>query len=166
MSPCPSTRNPAHGPPSAPCRRCSTASTPHLGEATELRRRLHADPRLSGEEDDTTATLVEALGLPADLLPEGGALRVGGDGPAIGVRAGSTGFRSWRPPADWQSANGAMHAWATTCTWPPVAVARTLQDEGAPMPMVVVPSRARRPCPLGAKDVAGAFAFTRSRCGS
>jgi amidohydrolase len=134
----------------------------HLGEAAELRRRLHADPRLSGEEDDTTATLVEALGLPADLLPEGGALvRVGGDGPAIGVRAELDGLPVMETTGvDWQSANGAMHACGHDVHMAAVvAVARTLQDEGAPMPMVVVLQPREETLPSGAKDVAGAFAF-------
>ena len=60
-----------------------------LPEAAALRRRLHADPRLSGQEGHTRDQLVEALPF-LDWSPvaaTGAWARLGPDGPAVGLRA-------------------------------------------------------------------------------
>ncbi len=62
---------------------------PVLPEAAALRRRLHAQPRLSGQEGDTRDTMTAALGW-LDWTPvaaTGAWSRLGPDGPAVGLRA-------------------------------------------------------------------------------
>ena len=65
-----------------------------LPGAVALRRRLHADPRLSGAEEDTAAAVVAALDAgPARgrgrvrVAETGRAVRIGGDGPPVALRA-------------------------------------------------------------------------------
>jgi amidohydrolase len=138
----------------------------HLPEACALRRRLHQDPRLSGEEDDTTDVLVEELGLPATRLPEGGALvRLGDDGPAIGLRAELDALPVVETTGvDWASTNGAMHACGHDVHMAAaLAVVRTLADAGTPMPLVVVLQPREETLPSGAKDVTRADAFAEAK---
>ena len=138
----------------------------HLPDAVALRRTLHLEPRLSGEEDDTTATMVASLGLPATAMPEGGALvRVGGPGPSIGMRAELDALPVVEGTGvDWASTNGAMHACghdvhlAAT-----LAVTRALQDVGAPMPFTVVLQPREETLPSGAKDVMESREFSEEK---
>lgn len=134
-----------------------------LDAAVALRRRIHAEPRLSGAEDDTTALLTETLGLPCDALPRGGAIvRVGEtNGPAVGLRAEldalpveeSTGV-------PWASRNGAMHACGHDVHMAAaVAVCRTLQEAGAPVPLALVLQPREETLPSGAKDVVASAPF-------
>ena len=129
----------------------------HLPEAVTLRRELHQEPRLSGEEDDTTRMMVDALGLPATLLERGGALlRLGeGPGPAIGLRAELDALPVVEDTGvGWASTSGVMHACghdvhlAAT-----LAVTRALQDVGVPCPLVVALQPREETLPSGAKDV-------------
>lgn len=60
-----------------------------LPAAVELRHRLHADPRLSGDEHDTLALLLERMPSGARVSvasPTAAAVRIGGDGPSIALR--------------------------------------------------------------------------------
>jgi amidohydrolase len=129
----------------------------HLSAAADLRRRLHADPRLSGEEHDTTATLTAALGLPTSPLPTGGAvLRIGdADGPAIALRAELDALPVVETTGvEWSATNGAMHACGHDVHMAAAyAVARTLQDEDAPAPLVLVLQPREETLPSGAEDV-------------
>lgn len=152
-----------HGPTTSPdwtARRIGTLFgrlEQHLAEAVELRRRIHAEPRLSGQEQDTTELFVSALGVPATTLSTGGAvLRVGDhDGPAIGLRAELDAL-----PVDeqtdvaWRSENGAMHACGHDVHLAAAfAVARALQEEPGPLPLVLVLQPREETLPSGAKDV-------------
>ena len=136
----------------------------HIAGAAVLRREMHADPRLSGQEHDTTMALAAALEMSVEPLDTGGAvLRIGGrDGPAVGLRAELDAL-----PVDektnvaWRSANGAMHACGHDVHMAAaVAVARTLQDEGAPVPLVLVLQPREETLPSGAKDIALSPEFT------
>lgn len=138
----------------------------HLPDAADLRRRLHQEPRLSGDESDTTRTMVEALELPATLLDGGGALlRLGeGPGPAIGLRAELDALPVVEDTGvPWAATGTAMHACghdvhlAAT-----LAVTRALLDVGAPCPLVVVLQPREETLPSGAKDVVGSPAFAAS----
>lgn len=142
----------------------------HLPAAVELRHRLHAEPRLSGHEDDTTATLVEAVGLPHESLPEGGALvRVGdGDGPAVALRAELDALPVVeRTDVSWRSDNGTMHACGHDVHMAAaVAVARTLQQAGAPVPLLLVLQPREEVLPSGARDVTESEAFRAHQVGA
>ncbi|MFC5729909.1 MULTISPECIES: M20 metallopeptidase family protein [Nocardioides] len=135
----------------------------HTGAAVDLRRRLHAEPRLSGEERDTTATLMDAMGFTDGLFPKGGAvLRVGDpDGPSIGLRAELDALPVRETTdVEWRSHSGAMHAcghdvhMAAT-----VALVRALRDVGAPLPLVVVLQPREETVPSGAQDIALSSTF-------
>jgi amidohydrolase len=136
----------------------------HTDAAIRLRRQLHADPRLSGNEHDTTLTLTKAMGLPDELLPTGGAvLRVGDpEGPAVGIRAELDALPVVETTGvGWSAQNGAMHACGHDVHMAAAfAVVRALQDEGAPMPLVVVLQPREETLPSGAKDVALSSTFT------
>ena len=137
----------------------------HLDDAAAIRRRIHAEPRRSGHEQDTTALLVEALGLPADLLPEGGAiLRVGDpDGPAVGLRAELDALPvDERTDVPWRATNGSMHACGHDVHMAAAyAVARTLDDMAGPLPLVLVLQPREETVPSGAKDVTLSEEFAR-----
>ncbi|HET9500480.1 MAG TPA: M20 family metallopeptidase [Marmoricola sp.] len=130
----------------------------HTEAAVALRRQLHADPRLSGHEEDTTTVLAAALGMPVDRLDTGGAvLRIGDpDGPAVGLRAELDALPVTETTnVAWRAGNGAMHACGHDVHMAAaVAVARTLRDEGAPVPLVLVLQPREETLPSGAKDVA------------
>ena len=135
----------------------------HLDSAVELRRSLHAEPRLSGDEDATTEMLVEALGLPADRLPRGGAMvRVGDSkGPAIGIRVELDALPVVEATdVPWRATNGAMHACGHDVHMAAaLAVCRALEEAGAPVPLVLVLQPREETLPSGAKDVAESAAF-------
>ena len=129
----------------------------HLEEALDLRRRLHSDPRLSGEEDDTTAAMLEALSVDVDPLPFGGAVVRIGDptGPSIGLRAEMDALPvTEQTDVEWRSAGGVMHACGhdvhLAAAW---AVARTLQEEPGPLPLVVVLQPREETYPSGGQDM-------------
>jgi amidohydrolase len=136
----------------------------HTEAAIVLRRQLHADPRLSGKEHDTTRVLTTALGLSTEPLANGGAvLRIGQpDGPAVGVRAELDALPvDETTDVDWRAQNGAMHACGHDVHMAAAfAVARTLQDEGAPVPLVLVLQPREETLPSGAKDLALSADFT------
>lgn len=131
----------------------------HLDEALDLRRRLHQDPRLSGEEDDTTAALLQALGVEAAPMASGGAvIRIGAaDGPAVGLRAEMDALPVVeQTEVSWRSESGVMHACGhdvhMAAAW---AVARTLQEEQGPLPLVLVLQPREETYPSGGEDIAG-----------
>lgn len=136
----------------------------HAEEAVGLRRRLHQDPRLGGDEHDTTRTLAAALGFASEALPTGGAvLRIGDlDGPAVGLRAELDGLPIVETTGvDWCADNGAMHACGHDVHMAAAfAVARTLQDDGAPLPLVLVLQPREETLPSGAEEMAVSTAFT------
>lgn len=136
----------------------------HTEAAIELRRELHADPRLSGEEQDTTKALTDALGIAGESLPTGGAvLRIGqAHGPAIGLRAELDALPVVETTdVSWGSTNGAMHACGHDVHMAAAfAVARTLKEHGAPVPLVLVLQPREETLPSGARDVALSETFT------
>jgi amidohydrolase len=138
----------------------------HLPDAVALRQRLHQEPRLSGDEDDTTRMMADALGLPATFLERGGALlRLGdGPGPAIGLRAELDALPVVEDTGvPWASTSGLMHACghdvhlAAT-----LAVTRALLEVGAPCPLVVTLQPREETLPSGARDVVESDEFAVS----
>lgn len=129
----------------------------YVDDAVALRRQIHVEPRGSGEEQDTTDLILEALGMPAVLLPEGGAIvRVGDDdGPAVGLRAELDALPvTEQTDVPWRSTNGSMHACGHDVHLAAAsAVVRALADAGAPLPLVLVLQPREETYPSGAKDV-------------
>jgi amidohydrolase len=132
--------------------------TAHVADAQALRRRLHAEPRVSGDEDDTTRTMLEALGSDATPVETGGAVvRVGApDGPAIGLRAEMDALPVMEETGvEWASANGAMHACGHDVHLAAAyAVARTLAEQDGPLPLVLVLQPREETYPSGGEDMA------------
>jgi amidohydrolase len=128
----------------------------HLDEALELRRRLHADPRLSGQEEATTATMLEALDVDTHPLATGGAVvRIGGAGPAVGLRAEMDALPVVeQTDVPWRSETGVMHACGhdvhLAAAW---AVTRTLQEGAGPLPLVLVLQPREETYPSGGRDI-------------
>ena len=142
----------------------------HADAAVRLRHDLHAEPRVGGKEEDTTRTLLEALGCPDEQFPSGGALvRIGdGAGPAVGLRAELDALpMQERSGAEWSSRNGAMHACGHDVHMAAAyAVARTLQDSGTPAPLVLTLQPREEVLPSGAEDIALSPEFTEQGIGA
>ena len=131
-----------------------------LAAARSLRRRLHAAPRVSGDEADTTAMVVDALGA-------GAGVEVAGTGRLvlIGKAAPAAGCIALRAELDalpvteatgvsWSAAGAAMHACghdvhlAAT-----VAACRTIARVGLPVPVAALLQPREETAPSGARDV-------------
>lgn len=136
----------------------------HVPAAAALRRRLHADPRLSGNEDDTAEAVAAYLGVPHDPLPTGGAVvRIGdGSGPAIGLRGELDALPvEEQTSVDWRATNGAMHACGHDVhIAAAAAVARTLQETAGPLPLALVLQPREETLPSGARDIAQSGVFS------
>src|SRR3954465_15724308 len=81
--------------------------------AIALRHRLHADPRVSGDEADTTVEVVRALdaGPGHEVAGTGRAARVGDGGPTVALRAELDALPiAERTGVPWASTREAMHA--------------------------------------------------------
>jgi amidohydrolase len=130
----------------------------HLAEARELRRRLHADPRVSGDEEDTTRTMLDALASEAAMVETGGAVVRFGDpeGPAVGLRAEMDALPVVEETGvQWASTNGAMHACGHDVHLAAsYAVARAVAEEGGPLPLVLVLQPREETYPSGGEDMA------------
>lgn len=84
-----------------------------LPAAVELRHRLHADPRVSGDEEDTAAAVAAAIGVPAQRVAgTGRLLRIGpATGPAVMLRAELDALPlTEQSRLSWASTSDAMHA--------------------------------------------------------
>ncbi len=129
----------------------------YLGQAQQLRRRLHADPRLSGDEHVTTTTMLAALGADTEPLTVGGALvRIGpAHGPVVGLRAEMDALPvEERTEVPWRSTNGAMHACGHDVHLAAAfAVARALQDVGGPLPLLLTLQPREETYPSGGQDI-------------
>ncbi|HXH77368.1 M20 family metallopeptidase [Nocardioides sp.] len=134
-----------------------------LPDAIALRRALHSAPRVGGDESETTRMLLDTLGMEHELLSEGGALvRVGSAvGPAIGLRAELDALPIVeRTDVSWRSRGEAMHACGHDVHMAAaVAVARTLQTAGAPVPLLLLLQPREEVLPSGALDLRESPAF-------
>jgi amidohydrolase len=132
-----------------------------LPRATDLRHRLHADPRLSGHEGDTAAAVVTALdaGVGDEVGDTGRVLRLGeGDGPSIALRAELDAL----PIAEasglpWSARGAAMHACGHDVHLAGlVAAARAIRRSAAPWPVTAILQPREEGAPSGARDVVAA----------
>ncbi|CAN5317018.1 amidohydrolase [soil metagenome] len=129
-----------------------------LPAATALRHRLHADPRVSGNEDDTADLVVEALpeGSVDVLADTGRWVSFGGDGPAIGLRAELDALPIVeRTGAAWSATGDAMHACGHDLHMAAlVAVCRAAARTSLPRPIVAILQPREEVAPSGGADVA------------
>ncbi|GAA1559281.1 amidohydrolase [Kribbella hippodromi] len=132
----------------------------HLVDAAVLRRTLHQQPELSGDESLTRDLVLEALpgtATPTKVAETGAVLRIGGPGPCIGIRGEMDALPvTERSGVPWASRNpGVMHACGHDVHLAALAaVARTVQDIGVPVPLLVVLQPREETYPSGAKDIA------------
>lgn len=134
--------------------------TAELPAAVELRHELHRHPELSGDEAGTLARVLQALpgaGAVRHVAGTGAAVRIGGAGPSIAVRAEldalpvteATGlpWASLRP--------GLMHACGHDVHLASlVALARAVAVGEAPAPLLVLLQPREESAPSGAHDIA------------
>lgn len=128
-----------------------------LPGAIALRHRLHADPRVSGEEADTTVEVVRALdaGPGHEVAGTGRIVRVGGGGPAVALRAELDALPvRERTGVPWASGNGAMHACGHDVHLAAlVAVGRAAERIGVDVPILAVLQPREESAPSGAEDI-------------
>ncbi len=128
-----------------------------LPDAIELRHRLHADPRVSGDEADTAAEVVRALGAgPGEpVATTGRVVRIGGGGPAIALRAELDALPiAERTGVTWASQRDAMHACGHDVHLAAlVAVCRAAERIAADVPILAVLQPREESSPSGAEDV-------------
>lgn len=133
--------------------------------AVALRRRLHADPRLSGDEEDTASAVCAAIGAGAGdrVAGTGRVLRLGPpSGPAVVLRAELDAL----PVAEgtglpYAAGNGAMHACGHDVHCAALAaVARAAQRVELPCGLLVLLQPREEAAPTGAPDVLVDPAFT------
>ena len=138
--------------------RLSAALAEELPAAVELRHALHADPRISGDEGDTAAAVVAALGLGEGrvVAQTGRLVRVPvGAGRSVALRAelDGLGVRE-RTGVPWSAAGEVMHACGhDTHLAGLVALARAVSRVGGPAPLVLLLQPREERAPSGAADV-------------
>lgn len=135
-----------------------------LPDAIALRHRLHADPRVSGDESDTADAVVAALpdGVVRRIVGTGALVRYGGAGPAIALRAELDGLPITERTGVPHAASGSvMHACGHDVHLAGlVAVCHAAQRISLPVPLeAILQPREERP-PSGAADIAASPAAT------
>jgi amidohydrolase len=148
----------------AVAREWDAALAEQLPDAVELRHRLHAEPEVSGAEEQTALRVADAVGGDAESVAgTGRVLRIGPPGPAVAVRAELDALPlTERTGAPWASSNGAMHACghdvhlAAT-----VALARAARGLRLPAGLVVVLQPREEVGPTGASDVVASGVLRR-----
>jgi amidohydrolase len=128
-----------------------------LPAAIELRHRLHADPRVSGDEADTAAEVLRALdaGPGHAVAGTGRVVRIGDGGPAVALRAELDGLPvAERTDVPWASRSGAMHACGHDVHLAAlVAVVRAAERIGVDVPILAVLQPREETSPSGAEDI-------------
>jgi amidohydrolase len=139
-----------------------------LPNAVALRHRLHADPRLSGQEDDTAEAVSAAIGLPSPperVADTGRLLRLGpAGGPSVALRAELDGLPVLEQTGlPFASSSGVMHACGHDLHCAAlVAVARAARrlERELPCGLLLVLQPREEASPTGAGDVLAHPAFT------
>lgn len=129
-----------------------------MADAVALRRLIHAEPRVSGEEGPTAETVRKALppDVPVEPVADTGLVaRIGGPGPAIGIRAELDALAvTERTGVPWAATSGAMHACGHDIHMAAaVALARAVHETPGATPLVLVLQPREESPPSGAADV-------------
>jgi amidohydrolase len=135
-----------------------------LPAATALRHRLHADPRLSGDEADTTAEVLRALdaGAGQPVAGTGRVVRIGEEGPAVALRAELDALPVVeRTGVPWSSTSDVMHACGHDVHLAAlVAVSRAATRIGVDVPILAVLQPREETSPSGAEDIVASGVLT------
>lgn len=126
-----------------------------LAAATELRHRIHADPRVSGNERDTAALMEKALGVTGEWIDQGLVARIGAhDGPAIAIRAELDALPiAEESGVEFSSTGKAAHLCGHDVHMAALAATvRTITRLGAPVPLLAVLQPREETLPCGAAD--------------
>ncbi|GAA0963368.1 M20 family metallopeptidase [Actinocorallia libanotica] len=138
-------------------RKLRAAVADEIPAAVELRHRLHADPRVSGREEDTARAVVAALdaGQGERVAGTGRLLRVGGTGPGVVLRAELDALpMTERTGVPWSSTGAAMHACGHDVHLAAlVAVCRAAARIGVDVPVLALLQPREETHPSGAEDV-------------
>ncbi|MEO3783242.1 M20 family metallopeptidase [Actinocorallia sp. B10E7] len=138
-------------------RKLRTAVADEIPAAIELRHRLHAEPRISGQEEDTAREVVAALdaGPGERVAGTGRLLRIGGEGPAVVLRAELDALpMTERTGAPWSATGAAMHACGHDVHLAAlVAVCRAAARIGPDVPILALLQPREETHPSGAEDV-------------
>ena len=147
--------------------RWNAALERELPAAAQLRRELHAQPRVAGEEHATTARITHALSDLIDFEPIAGSGAVGrfgpADGPSIGLRAELDALPVTElTGAPFAATNGAMHACGHDVHQAAlVALVRAAQGLELPAGIVALLQPREESYPSGALDVVRAGVLER-----
>ncbi len=136
--------------------RLGPALEAELPAAVELRHLLHAEPRLSGEERDTTDAVVTALGAGrgSEIAGTGRVVRLGSrDTPTVALRAELDALPlTERSDVPWQSPTPVMHACGHDVHLAAlVAAARAIRECGCAVTALLQPRE--ETAPSGARDI-------------
>ncbi|RVU19988.1 amidohydrolase [Streptomyces antnestii] len=141
-----------------------------LPDAIALRRRLHAEPRLSGDEGQTRDTVIEALPARCDVAKTadtGAVVRIGGAGPAIAVRGEMDALAvTERTGTPWASRRtGVMHACGHDVHMAAAtALALAVDQVDGAVPMLMVLQPREEAYPSGALDIVEDGVLRREQC--
>jgi amidohydrolase len=132
-----------------------------LADAVQLRRKLHGQPELSGQEVATAALVAAAMRLSTDLQEEtvagtGRLLRLGpADGPAVAVRSELDALPlQERTGAGFAAGNGLMHACGHDVHLAAlVALVRSAQQVTLPLGLLAVLQPREEAPPSGANEI-------------
>ncbi|MER6668829.1 M20 family metallopeptidase [Amycolatopsis japonica] len=139
--------------------RWEAAVEAELPTAIELRHRVHADPRASGDEEDTARVVVEALGIDdgVQVAKTGRAVLLPGTrpGPAVALRTELDALPvSERTGIPWASETPLMHACGHDVHMAAlVATVRAAAVVGVPRPLVALLQPREETSPSGALDI-------------
>lgn len=131
----------------------------HLAASADLRRSIHREPDLSGDESGTRDKVLAALPLATrvtNVACTGAIVRIGGSGPAIGIRGELDALPLTETTgAPWASQRpGVAHACGHDVHLAAlVAVAQTVAELAFPVPLVVILQPREETYPSGAKDI-------------
>jgi len=140
-----------------------------LPDAIKLRRQLHQNPQLSGDEGNTCEQVLAALPHPEQVLRVAGTgalLRVGGAGPAVAIRAELDALAVFETTGvPWASINiGVMHACGHDVHLAAlVALARAVHKVGGPLPLLAVLQPREETYPSGALEISESGLLTQEQ---
>ncbi len=141
-----------------------------MPDAVRLRRELHRQPMVGGQEGPVAERLATLLHMPdADSIADGRILRFGPDGqPAVAIRAELDALPIVEQTAvAWASRNGAMHACGHDIHMAAaIAVALTVIEVAPDTPLVVLLQPREEVYPCGAVDLLASTQFGAARIGA
>ncbi|WP_207954541.1 M20 metallopeptidase family protein [Saccharopolyspora elongata] len=141
-----------------------------LESAVDIRHQIHARPCVSGAEGPTlNLALANLPGAVTRIGDTAAVVRVGGEGPAVAVRAELDALAiTERTGVDWASRHpGAMHACGHDVHLAAlIALARAVDAVGGPAPLLAVLQPREETYPSGAAEIAESGVLQAEQCRS